>query len=545
MALIKIEMSMPPVDGMDIKFKAPCDCSQITGLLVEYPGGNKEFTFRDCHGNNLAGIGNLFGAGAYVKVIVDAEKGYAYLQNADNNSFLNSAIFGTYTHTGDNLIGSGENGKFKATSSATISTINVNGVACSIRCGEESSIDLIAGNWYTFILDGDTVNFSSGGAGGGGLNFQVVGSPQPPASPKENCIWVNTDTPITSWHFGAEDISSYMDMSNAVNATNVVSGLGNGEISFKGDLSPMWSSTYIAKTRLVAGVTYVLASNLAYGRFSIGRNPLDSMDGVLDFVESINCGYVLTYERRSVELTPIITADYYIRYGTDQSGSNGKPAFATGILLYPKGTPVWIKTATSSPVAFNALKKNSIQVYPVSAKQYVNGAWVNKTAQSYQGGKWVAWVTDIYLYSQGDFCTSVTGGWNSLSIADGSNVAGTLGKTQNSTSVTLWAEYIQNTNSTAGYVIANSIDVTDFKSLTINATGFDGAYGCSFFIVVYTPGMTNWNTGTIAIKEVSATGTTTLDLSSVSGKVGIGIKVTNNYSGQVIKMTYDTVRLLT
>lgn len=381
--------------------------------------------------------------------------------------------------------------------------------------------------------------------GGASLNYKVVGGTSAPANPRENTLWVNTDTPITSWHFGAEDISSYMDMSNAVNATNVVSGLGNGEISFKGDLAPTWSSTYIAKARLVAGVTYVLASNLAYGRFSIGRNPLDAMDGVLDFVESINCGSVLTYVRRSVELTPIITADYYISYCTDQSGPNGKPAFATGILLYPKGSPVWIKTATSSPVAFNALKKNSIQVYPISAKQYVNGAWVNKTAQSYQGGKWVTWVTDIYLYNQGDFCTSVTGGWHSLSIADGNNVAGTLGKTQNSTSVTLWAEYIQNTNSTAGYVIANSIDVTGFKSLTINATDFDGTYGCSFFIVVYTPGMTNWNAGTIAIKEVSATGTTTLDLSSVSGAVGIGIKVTNNYSGEVIKMTYNAVRLST
>ena len=108
MALIKVEMSMPPVDGMDIKFKAPCDCTQITGLLVEYPEGSKEFTFRDCHGNNLAGIGNLFGAGAYIKVIVDVDKGYAYLQNADNNGFLNSAVFGTYTHDGENLTGYGE-----------------------------------------------------------------------------------------------------------------------------------------------------------------------------------------------------------------------------------------------------------------------------------------------------------------------------------------------------------------------------------------------------------------------------------------------------
>lgn len=60
---------------------------------------------------------------------------------------------------------------------------------------------------------------------------------------------------------------------------------------------------------------------------------------------------------------------------------------------------VWISTGTSSSVEFNALKKNGIQVYPISAKQYVSGAWVDKTAKSYQGGKWVEW--RIYLYNSG------------------------------------------------------------------------------------------------------------------------------------------------
>ena len=50
---------------------------------------------------------------------------------------------------------------------------------------------------------------------------------------------------------------------------------------------------------------------------------------------------------------------------------------------------VWITIGTSSTVEFNALKKNGIQVYPISAKQYVSGAWVDVTAKSYQGGEWV------------------------------------------------------------------------------------------------------------------------------------------------------------
>ena len=72
---------------------------------------------------------------------------------------------------------------------------------------------------------------------------------------------------------------------------------------------------------------------------------------------------------------------------------------------------VWIATGTSSPVTFNALKNNNITTYPISAKQYVGGAWVDKTAKSYQGGKWVDWI--IYMYNKGNQYTALTGGWTS------------------------------------------------------------------------------------------------------------------------------------
>ncbi len=70
---------------------------------------------------------------------------------------------------------------------------------------------------------------------------------------------------------------------------------------------------------------------------------------------------------------------------------------------------VWISIGTSSTVEFNALKKNGIQVYPLSAKQYVSGAWVDKTAKSYHGGEWVEWVT--FLYKDGNQYNDITGGW--------------------------------------------------------------------------------------------------------------------------------------
>lgn len=49
------------------------------------------------------------------------------------------------------------------------------------------------------------MGWGTGNIGGssGGLNFKVVGNPQP-ANPKENTIWLNTDVKITGYHFAAK-----------------------------------------------------------------------------------------------------------------------------------------------------------------------------------------------------------------------------------------------------------------------------------------------------------------------------------------------------
>lgn len=93
MATIKVNLTEPLRDGMDIKFQAPCDCVAVTSLTLTYPteaGGtaSKTLTMMDAHGNRLTGIGNLFMQGAYVKVMVDSANSIAYLQNADTNGYL-------------------------------------------------------------------------------------------------------------------------------------------------------------------------------------------------------------------------------------------------------------------------------------------------------------------------------------------------------------------------------------------------------------------------------------------------------------------------
>jgi hypothetical protein len=300
-----------------------------------------------------------------------------------------SAIIGTYTHGANGLTGSGENGRFKATTSGTISSIKVNGTTCSVKCGEETSMDLVAGCWYTFILDGTVVNFSKGGVGAG-LNYKVVGGTSTPASPSENTIWVNTSTAITSHVFSA----------------------------------------------------------------------------------------------------------------TQPTGSAGM---------------VWIKTGTSSNLAFNALKKNGIQVYPLSAKQYVSGAWVDKTAKSYIGGKWVDWIKYTYLYNN----KAVSG-----------YTFGTVNDVETSkSSVSDKGTYVQLTGSSNIYAIfyvTPKVDVTNAKTLKMevtNASMVIDANRCWFGLSSNTNAEGSGMNNKTVYASFSGSKTLSLDVSKISGSFYVALHV--------------------
>lgn len=76
-------------------------------------------------------------------------------------------------------------------------------------------------------------------------------------------------------------------------------------------------------------------------------------------------------------------------------------ALSFGAPAEPSEGMVWIVTGTSSKVAFNALKKNTLMVYPAACKQFVNGAWNNVTAKSYIDGEWVEWRDYLFIENVG------------------------------------------------------------------------------------------------------------------------------------------------
>lgn len=190
---------------------------------------------------------------------------------------------------------------------------------------------------------------------------------------------------------------------------------------------------------------------------------------------------------------------------------------------------VWISTGSSSAVEFNALKKNGIQVYPLSAKQYVSGAWVDVTAMSYQDSQWVDWFT--YIIKDGN-----AGNWG----------FSTQLRTQCTFPITQKTGYINikgYSNYVSGGLVDTKIDVTnisaiemDIDAVTIGSVSddFSGFVGMSL-ILTDSAKLTTYDKAVSAIKAYKNTRTSgrqtlTLDVSSMSGQYYVGIALGSLYS---------------
>lgn len=197
---------------------------------------------------------------------------------------------------------------------------------------------------------------------------------------------------------------------------------------------------------------------------------------------------------------------------------------------------VWISTGTSSTVEFNALKKNGIQVYPLSAKQYVGGAWVDKTAKSWQGGEWVDWWNGE-LYKAGNEYEFITGGWiaSTWKVDNLSSVTPTVTRSEDSIVV---AVSTPSSSGTCGTLrTTNKIDLSVAKRLhfefDINIP--DGAI--KFFVA---SGATSDVVNVVAMGSIGNTTATKydLDVSAINdGSYYIGVQVSAfNYNTKKLTM---------
>lgn len=186
---------------------------------------------------------------------------------------------------------------------------------------------------------------------------------------------------------------------------------------------------------------------------------------------------------------------------------------------------VWISVGASSTVAFNALRKHTLQVCPLSVKQYVGGQWVDRVAMSFQGGKWVAWIADIIVYDGGakDIAlkyqnASDKGTYINLTLATNSNSA-----------------------SKAATIKSDPIDLTGLAvyQVTYGSMSGEGTFAGRIKAMVWS------EDGGTMVKEStvsqSKSGTITVDVSELSGKHVVGVYAYNTSgsgagSGRVTKL---------
>jgi len=189
-------------------------------------------------------------------------------------------------------------------------------------------------------------------------------------------------------------------------------------------------------------------------------------------------------------------------------------AFSATEPTEPAAGMVWLQTGTYSNVEFNALRKNGIQVYPLVAKQYINSAWVEKTAYSYQSGSWVSW-WDGEIYSPGDLHETITGGWETQ---NGHRETVAIG----GTGIVFSRDTSGQSGLSASVNTVNKIDITSYSSLIVTATWGTSKSGYVKIGLTDTPGAApTFIAETTA--DSSGEGTISLDISSVSGEHYVAI----------------------
>ena len=163
----------------------------------------------------------------------------------------------------------------------------------------------------------------------------------------------------------------------------------------------------------------------------------------------------------------------------------------------PEEGMVWIKTTTFSDIGFSVVKNKTVEIYPLSAKQYISGAWVAKSSRTYQNGKWNEWVT--FIAGSGVDTYSIYGSWT-----DGGDSFGQFygdGELRFYRPKNGGTQLIQSTK---------SIDWSDFSTMVITVSSISG------FASHFGPG-DNGQNYPIAYVALSSVGEYTLDISQVNG----------------------------
>ena len=154
----------------------------------------------------------------------------------------------------------------------------------------------------------------------------------------------------------------------------------------------------------------------------------------------------------------------------------------------------------------------------------------------------------LYLYNQGDTCDDVTGGWQARALGiSSSSDAKAPDVTVNEGTITLKALYDYKGESAGVYEIINDVDVGGFGSISIAISSVADINRGSFFLVAFDRSISSWGNkdcvNAKASAQITATGTVSLDISSISGKCAVGVMTYNRSSATAPSMEFSEVVL--
>ena len=171
---------------------------------------------------------------------------------------------------------------------------------------------------------------------------------------------------------------------------------------------------------------------------------------------------------------------------------------------------LWVRTGSSSPVAFPADRRGTLYVYPESCYQYLNAAWTEKTAMSRLSGAWTAWRR--YYFREGE---GPSAAWRISTWGDDS-VSGAVSTSRLSINSTY------NVNGQRALSSVSQIDLSGVRRIKVELTANTGNWRMGV-----APGRIVWNTALLCSTgdipaQANVRKTVELDVSALSGPYYLG-----------------------
>lgn len=204
---------------------------------------------------------------------------------------------------------------------------------------------------------------------------------------------------------------------------------------------------------------------------------------------------------------------------------------------------IWISTGTYGTVEFNALKKNSVQIYPVNVRQYADGQWKVVDAYIYQGESWVEISGRVYLVENGIVNTDLTGDFSALaygpSSSNASRKAPSVVKANNN--IQIYHKTTGDASCSGSWFSKNAIDLSKFGKYRIHLID---TVGENHIRITIAKTVTDKYTEVAGFGLAGKTeGVYDIDISSLSGVYFVGISLYGNLDAATRGLWFDDLWL--